>query len=356
MYDSGDYPGCLVRAKELIGYDEFKSGQEAERARGRYRGVGVTLFLESTGFGEESARAEIGPDGRVHLTVGSPSTGQSHATTMSQVLAAHLGVSVDSISYISGDTERMEQGTGTFGSRMAVAAGNATAGAARELRDKIVRAAADELEAAPDDLEIVDGVVRVRGVPDSGIALGELAARFAARGQDNTLSAQFVWSPKHPSSFAGGAHAAVVEVDIETGRVRVERYVVVHDCGTVINPLVVDGQVHGGVVHGLGNAMLERVVYDEEGRLLTDSFQTYAMPLAEDMPEIEVVHHESPSPYNPEGIKGAGEGGTIGALATIARAVEDALDPLNLTLNDLPVRFNRLADVCTPLRTAGSEE
>lgn len=349
-YDSGDYIASLEQAHAVIGYDEIRAAQTQERQEGTYRGVAVTLFLESTGGDRESARVEITPDGQVDLTVGSPSNGQSHATTMAQICAAHLGVPLDCITYRSGDTGLMEVGTGTFGSRMAVMAGNATAEAARIVRDQVLRAAEHHLEAALHDLELVDGVVRVRGVPGRGIAFGDLAALIIEGGDEDMLSATAAFAPERPTAFAGGAHAAVVEVDVETGRVHVQRYVVVHDCGTVINPNVVEGQVHGGVAHGLGNVLGERMVYDDRGRLQTDSFQTYAMPLAESVPTIEVEHRESPSPHNPEGIKGAGEGGTIGALATIAAAVENALEPLHLTLHRLPLSFEELSKACEPLR------
>jgi carbon-monoxide dehydrogenase large subunit len=344
VYDSGDYLGCLERAHALIGYDGIKREQPEERRRGRYRGVAVTLFLESTGMDRETARVQIGADGQVSVTVGSPSNGQSHATTMAQLCAAYLGVPVESVSYHSGDTAAIAEGTGTFGSRMAVMAGNATALAARSLRELVLQAAGDELEVAEQDLEIVDGVVRVRGVPDRGITLSELAER------QEGLVATEAFAPERPTAFAGGAHAAVVEVDVETGWVHLLRYLVVHDCGTVINPTVVEGQVHGGVAHGFGNVLGERMVYDDAGRLVTDSFQSYVMPLAEWLPSFAVEHHESPSPNNPEGIKGAGEGGTIGALATVTRAVEDALAPLEVRLHDLPLRYEALADECARLQ------
>jgi aerobic carbon-monoxide dehydrogenase large subunit len=350
VYDSGDYPGHLRKALETIGYDEFKRRQPDERVAGQYRGIAVTLFLESTGFDRETARIEIGEDGEITLTVGSPSNGQSHATTFPQVCAANLGVPLETISYQSGDTGLMDQGTGTFGSRMAVTAGNATAAAARTLRERLLRAAADDLEAAPEDLELVDGVIRVRGVPDRGIALRDFVARARERGQVDLLVETHAYQPEKPSTFSGGAHAAIVEVDVETGWVRVERYLVVHDCGTVINPMVVEGQVHGGVTHGLSDALGERSVYDDDGRLITGTFATYMLPVAEMVPRFEVEHNESPSPFNPEGIKGAGEGGTIGALATIAAAVEDALEPLGVRLTDLPLRYEELCALCAPLR------
>jgi carbon-monoxide dehydrogenase large subunit len=182
------------------------------------------------------------------------------------------------------------------------------------------------------------------------VELAELARRLQERGEEQRLRATQTFAPPRPVCFAGGAHAAVVAVDVETGQVEVERYAVVHDCGTVLNPLIVEGQIHGGVAHGLGNALWEAMVYDEAGQLLTGDLPDYALPHAEWVPPIAIAHHEQPSPYNPEGIKGAGEGGTIGALATIAGAVEDALAPLNLTLNSLPLRSEDLARACSPLR------
>jgi aerobic carbon-monoxide dehydrogenase large subunit len=357
-YDSGDYHAALAQAGEMIGYDEIRAAQAQERQEGRYRGVAVTLFLESTGMDRESARVEVGADGGIVLTVGSPSNGQSHATTMAQICASRLGVPLDRITYRSGDTGLMDVGTGTFGSRMAVMAGNATAGASHQLQDKIFDAAERHFEAARSDLELVDGMVQVRGVPSSAIALGDLAVLASGWGDEGSLTITQSFAPERPTAFSGGAHAAVVEVDVQTGLVHVQRYVVVHDCGTVINPNVVEGQVHGGVAHGLGNVLGERMVYDEAGRLYTDSFHTYSMPLAEAVPPFEVEHRESPSPFNPEGIKGAGEGGTIGALATITAAVENALEPLHLKLHSLPLSFEELARACEPLRTlpAGSKE
>jgi CO/xanthine dehydrogenase Mo-binding subunit len=350
IYDSGDYPAALERARALSGYDEVRRAQPAERRAGRYRGVAVTAFLESTGAGQESARVEVAGDGTVRVTVGSPSNGQGHATTLAQVCAARLGVPVERVALTSGDTAAMEQGTGTFGSRMAVMAGNAVAQAAAALRRQALNAAAELLEVAVSDLELTDGVIAVRGVPGRSVDLAQLARLQQARDGSPLLRADAVFAPDTPTCFAGGAHAAVVAVDVETGVVEVERYVVVHDCGTVINPMVVEGQVHGGVAHGVGNALWEAMVYDAAGQLLTADFPDYAVPQAPWIPPIEVEHQEHPSPYNPEGIKGAGEGGTIGALATIAGAVEDALAPLRLALNDLPIRSEDLARLCRPLR------
>jgi len=345
VYDSGDYPTYLDKARALIGYDDVRRAQPEERAAGLYRGVAVTLFLEATGLAKESARVEVADDGGVHVTVGSPSNGQSHATTFAQVCAARLGVPVDKVTVTSGDTAAMGEGTGTFASRMAVMGGNAVALAARDVRRRALDAAAALLDVSAGDLELAGGIVSVRGVPGRTIALAEVARQLRQQGGGEALQATHSFAPDHPVCYAGGAHAALVAVDPETGRVEVRRYVVVHDCGTVINPTVVEGQMHGGVTHGLGNALHEAAVVDDVGRLVTDQLWSYAVPRAQDVPPFEVEHQAQPSPYNPEGIKGAGEGGVIGSLATIAAAVEDALAPRGLTLNSLPIRSEQLSNV-----------
>ena len=230
IYDSGNYPLCLNRARTVIGYDAVHGRQALERKQGIYRGVAVTLFLESTGMDRESARAEVRLDGTIGLTVGSPSNGQGHATTMAQICAQKLGVEIESIEYRSGDTGAIGQGTGTFGSRMAVMAGNAAAEAARTLREKILQIASEEIEVDPRDLELLNGFVSVKGSPERGLTLRDLAALATKKGNGELLLAEHVFSPERATSFAGGAHAAIVRVDIETGLVEIERYLVVHDC------------------------------------------------------------------------------------------------------------------------------
>lgn len=334
VYDSGDYPAMLARARELIGYDAIHHAQAGERAAGCWRGVAVTAFLEGTGSAQEEARVTVGADGGVAVTVAPPSNGQGHATTLAQLCAARLGVSLARVSFTSGDTGQPVSGGGTFGSRVATMAGNAVALAATAVAERARQLAAERLEADPRDIEIVEGIARVRGTTEPGVPLGELA-----RAAGGTLAATHLFAPARPTAFTGGAHAAVVNVDPETGTIAIERYLVVHDCGTVINPLIVEGQIQGGVAHGLGNAAFgEEIAHDMAGRPLTTEFSSYAMPRAHQVPTIETEHRASPSPYNPEGIKGAGEGGTIGALATIVGAVEDALAPFGPTLNELPLR------------------
>jgi carbon-monoxide dehydrogenase large subunit len=281
------------------------------------------------------------------VTLGSPSQGQSHATSFAQICAARLDVPVEWVRVRSGDTAALSTGMGTFGSRMAIMGGNAVAQAARELRVQLCRIAAALMETPLDAVDLQDGAFCAHGVPR--LALAEVTRRAYAAGETDRLQATATFAPVRPTCFTGGAHAAVVRVDTETGRVQVERYVAVDDCGTVINPLVVEGQVRGGVVHGIFNALLEGMVYDDAGRLLTADISSYGRPYIARVPPIEVAHQEHRSPNNPEGIKGAGEGGVIGALATITGAVEDALAPLALTLNSLPLREPVLAALCRSL-------
>jgi CO/xanthine dehydrogenase Mo-binding subunit len=352
VYDSGDPCGLLDQAVDAIDYEAARRAQEDERAAGVYRGVGVSLFMESTAMGKEGARVEVADDGAVTLAVGSADTGQGHRTTMSQICAAELGVPPERIHFISGDTQAMGVGTGTFASRFAVMAGNATALAAREVLQRAMALASELLDVTPQALEVSDGVFHVGTEPDRKITLGEVARR--AREADVPLMTTHVFAPESATTYAGGAHAAVVRVDVETGVVTVERYVVAHDSGTMINPTVLEGQLCGGVAIGIGEALGEMIVCDARGRLLTDSFHRYVVPRADEVPRVAVRHHPCPSRNNPEGIKGVGENGTIGGIATIVAAVEDALAPLALSLNDLPVRSQELAAASELLRKRAS--
>ena len=349
VYDSGDFASYLEEVRELIGYDEVRLAQMAERKAGKYRGVAITLFAESTAMGKEGARVEIADDGSVSLAIGSADTGQSHRTTMTQICASELGVAMDRISFVSGDTQAMGVGTGTFASRFAVMAGNATALAARQVHQRAVAVASDVLGVLPQALEIRDGVFQVKTQSNRTVSLGEVAQQ--ARSAGIPLSHTHIFAPETATTYAGAAHAAVVEVDVETGATTIQRYAVVHDSGKIINLEVVHGQLHGGMVLGLGEALAEEIVYDRTGQLLTNSFESYAMPRAEQAPRIVVKEHSCPSPNNPMGIKGVGENGTMGAIATLIGAVEDALAPLALTLNDMPVRCENLARMCAPLQS-----
>jgi aerobic carbon-monoxide dehydrogenase large subunit len=328
-YDSGNYPECLRRAVEAVGWTGFAR----ERTAGRRLGLGLALFVEDTGLGPyEGVRVRVDHDGRVFVYSGASSQGQAHETTLAQIVADGLAVGIEQVTVVPGDTDGLPYGVGTFASRIGVLAGTSARRATDEVRKKALAIAAERLEAAADDLLLEDGSVTVRGAPGRGLALGELAAIASAPrpgyslpgGMDPGLEATG-YVHVSQSTYSSGAHAAVVEVDTDTGVVRVLRYVAVDDCGVMINPMVVEGQVHGGIAHGIGNALLERVVYDEGGQLLTGTLMEYALPRAADVPDLDVRHVVTPSPLNPLGVKGAGEGGTLPAPAAIANAVADAL-------------------------------
>ena len=350
VYDSGDFPASLAKLKALVGWDEFEAYRASARAEGRQVGIGMACYVEGTGVGPyEGGHVQVETSGRVNVSTGLTSQGQSHQTVFAQIVADELGVPIDDVHVTTGDTRRFGYAVGTFASRAAVMSGNAIALAARKVRDKAVRIAGDALEADPRDLEIVDGVIRVKGNPEASIPLSTVAvlsnplryafdesARAATQfavgdtskppiGEDEEPGLEGVdyYSPMQ-STFANGMHAVVVETDPETADITVLRYCVVHDCGPLINPMVVEGQVHGGVAQGVGGALYERMDYDESGQLLNASFMDFLMPYSTEVPRIEIDHLETPSPLNPLGIKGAGEAGVIPGAAAFASAIEDA--------------------------------
>src|SRR5215813_9732230 len=349
-YDSGNYPECLRRVAEAVGAAGFPEERERARAAGRAIGLGLALFVEDTGLGPyEGVRVRVDPLGHVYVFVGTSGQGQAHETTLAQVVADELSVPLEQITVIPGDTAGIPYGVGTFASRVGVLASTSAAHAAAEVRKKALAIAADHLEAAAGDLVLEDGRIIVRGAPNRGLALGDIAAiataprpGYAVPGaMDPGLEASgYVHVPQ--STYSNGAHAAVVEVEPETGAVRLLRYVAVDDCGTMINPLVVEGQIHGGIAHGIGNALLEQIVYDAAGQLVTGTLMDYALPRAGDVPPLAVHHVVTPSPLNPLGVKGAGEGGTLPAPAAIANAVADALRPLRVVVAEMPLTRERL--------------
>jgi len=351
IYDSGDYPASLAKLKKLVGWEEFAAEREQARAEGRRVGIGLACYVEGTGVGPyEGAHVRVETNGKVVVATGLTTQGQGHETVFAQVAASELGVPVDDVSVVTGDTRRFKYAVGTFASRAAVMSGNAVALAARKVRAKALRIAGEALEVDPADLEVVDGVVRVRGVPDAEIPLATVAVlanplryafdeqakqatQFAVGGgaevppvaddDEPGLEAAGWYSPVR-STFANGVHAAVVETDPDTAEVRILRYCVVHDCGRLINPRIVEGQIHGGVAQGVGGALYERIVYDQHGQLLNASFMDFLMPYASEVPTVETDHLETPSPLNPLGIKGAGEAGVIPGAAVFAAAISDA--------------------------------
>jgi carbon-monoxide dehydrogenase large subunit len=352
IYDSGDYPALLGKLKDLIGWDGFAAAQRAAAVAGRRIGIGLACYVEGTGVGPyEGGHVVVETSGKVKVATGLTSQGQGHQTMLAQLVADELGVPFGDVEVVTGDTRRFGYAVGTFASRTAVMSGSAVTLAARKARAKALAVAAGALEVSPDDLVITDGIVHVKGDPDSGITLGTVAVlsnplRYAfdeaataatqfagasdaskppvADGEEPGIEGRAFFSPVR-STFASGMHAAIVETDPDTAEVTILRYCVVHDCGPLINPLIVEGQIHGGVAQGVGGALYERMVYDEAGQLLNASFMDFLMPYVSEVPRrIEIDHLETPSPLNPLGIKGAGEAGVIPGSAVIAAAIEDA--------------------------------
>jgi aerobic carbon-monoxide dehydrogenase large subunit len=347
VYDSGDFRAALDAALEAAGYEEFRREQPRLRAQGVYRGIGISGYVEGTAIGPyEGATVKLDLAGRVVVATGAVNSGQGHETSFAQVAADVLGVPLDWVTVIGGDTAAVPFGVGTFASRSAVTAGNSLADAARQVRDKLVRAAAAVLEAAPEDVELADGHAGVRGVPGSAVPLARVVqAALPTFARPGVAPPDFEASAYHhvPTvTYASAVHVAQVEVDVGTGHVRLLRYVVAHDCGKVINPTIVDGQIHGGVAQGVGGALFEEMAYDEQGQLLTATFMDYLVPTAMELPLIETVHLEYPSPRNPLGLKGMGEGGAISPPAAIANAIDDALRPFDVRVTATPAHPARV--------------
>ena len=357
-YDSGNYAPALEAALDVIGHDDFRAEQARLRGEGRFVGLGVVSYVEGTGIGPyEGARVTIEPSGQVRVATGLGTQGQGHYTAFAQVVAEVLDVEVERVHVVTGDTREFGWGTGTFASRGAVVAGSACHEAAMAVRRKVIDVAARVFDVAPDDVELSGGSVRVRG-GGQAMTLGQLAGyanplRGAVTpGTEPGLEATAYFGPDHGST-ASGVHAMVVEVDPETAMVKILRYVVVHDCGKLINPVIVAGQVQGGVAHGIGNAFYEQLVYDEGGQLMNASFMDYLLPTAMDVPKVEMAHRETAAPLNPLGIKGVGEAGCIPTGAAFAQAVEDALPHLALEIREIPLSPNRLFEL---LQSAGARE
>jgi carbon-monoxide dehydrogenase large subunit len=351
IYDSGDYPGLMDKLKTLVGWSEAETLRAEAASRGKLLGVGMAMYVEGTGPGPyEGGHVQVLGSGKVLVSTGLTSQGQGHETAFAQIVASELGVPIEDIEVTTGDTRRFGYAVGTFASRAAVMSGNAVALAARGVREKALRIAADVLEADPGDLEIDEGLISVKGTPGASIPLrtvavlsnplryafdeaAKQATQFArhddtkppvAEGDAPGLEHRDYYSPIR-STFASGAHAAIVEIDPATWEIDVVKYAVVHDCGNVVNPMIVEGQVHGGVAQGVGGALYERMVYDKDGQLQNASFMDFLMPYASEVPDIDIDHQTTPSPLNPLGIKGAGEAGVIPGTATIASAIEDAV-------------------------------
>jgi len=344
-------------------YDGFLERQAAARRAGRHLGIGMANAVEATGLGPyEGATVRVSTSGKIVVYTGATPQGQSHKTTLAQIAAGELGVDYHDVTVVTADTATISLGMGSFAARTAVNAGSSVHLAAAAVAEKAKKLAAGMMECVEDDLEVAGGRVRLKSAPDVGKSLREIAVKAVgmpgfsmAGGLAPGLEHTSYFTPEQ-SVYSNGTHVAEVEVDVETGAVAILRYVVAHDCGRVINPMVVDGQVVGGVAHGVGNALFERMVYDENAQPLSTHFGDYLLPLATDIPRVDLVHLETPSPLNPLGIKGAGEGGTIPAIAAIIAAVENALAPFGVTIAEAPITPQRIVELLEAGRTGGARK
>ena len=360
VYDSGNYEGALSKALDRVDYAALRAEQKAARERGRYIGIGVSVYVEICGLGPsqvagavgfqgglwESAIVRFHPSGKVNVFIGASPHGQGEETTFAQIVADELGVGVNDVKVIHGDTDATPMGWGTYGSRTTAVGGAALAVATRKIKDKAKLLASHLLEAAVEDIDYAGGRFFVKGVPDrfktiQDIALMANVAWNLPQGMEAGLEATSFYDPPN-FVYPFGAHVAVVEVDPETGHVQLKRYVAVDDCGPQINPVIVEGQVHGGVVQGIGQALWEEAVYDDHGQLLTGSLADYAIPRADMLPDIEVLSTVTPSPHHPLGVKGIGEAGTIASTCTVYNAVIDALEPFRVTTLRMPLTPERV--------------
>jgi carbon-monoxide dehydrogenase large subunit len=356
-YDSGNYEGALDRLLEHIDPAQVREEAEGLREKGIYRGIGFCTYTEICGNapsrivgpggfglqggGWESATVRVHASGSVTLYTGTSPHGQGHETGFAQIVADRLGIDPQQVDVIHGDTQTGPFGLDTYGSRSLAVGGEAAALAAKKVADKAKAIVAHQLEADPADIELHDGKFIVRGSPEKGMALADVAGAAYVpenlpEGMEPGLDEQSFYDPEN-FVFPFGAHACVVDVDGETGKVDVVRYVAVDDCGPAINPLLIDGQVHGGITHGLGQALFEQIHYDESGQLVTGSFVDYALPTAAELPSYETDRTVTPSPVNTLGVKGVGEAGTIAGSATVTNAVIDALRPLGVKFIDMPL-------------------
>ena len=367
-YDSGDFPASLAKLKALIDWDGFEERRAAAAAEGRTIGIGMAAYVEGTGVGPyEGGHVLVEPGGKVQVATGLSTQGQGHQTAFAQIVADQLGVAMEDVEVVTGDTRRFQYAVGTFASRAAVMSGNAIHLAAVKVREKALKLASDALEVDAEDLELAEGQVRVIGSPDTSIDLkvlatlsnplryafddsARIATQFASPADPDTppvgdgeapgLEATDYYSPVR-STFANGMHAVEVEIDPETSDIRILDYAVVHDCGNLLNPRIVEGQVHGGVAQGVGGALYERMAYDDHGQLQNASFMDFLVPYATEVPAVRIDHLETPSPLNPLGIKGAGEAGVIPTSAAIAAAIEDAT---GIVIDAMPISPSQLHD------------
>jgi aerobic carbon-monoxide dehydrogenase large subunit len=359
-YDSGDYPAILKKLVEHSKYKELRKEQAEARKHGKYIGIGVGTYVEICGLGPsqvagaigfqgglwESAIVRIHPTGKVHVFIGASPHGQGEETTFAQIVASEIGVDVQDVKVLHGDTDTTPMGWGTYGSRTTAVGGAALVLATRKIKEKAKLLAAHLLEAAAEDMDYADGKFFVKGSPDKAKTIQDIAlmanvAWNMPAGMESGLEASMFYDPPN-FTYPFGAHLAVVEVDPETGFVELKKYVAIDDCGPQINPVIVEGQVHGGVVQGIGQALWEEAVYDESGQLLTGTMMDYALPRADKLPAIEVLSTVTPSPHHPLGLKGIGEAGTIASTVTVSNAVLDALVPFGVQTLRMPMTAERV--------------
>jgi carbon-monoxide dehydrogenase large subunit len=351
-YDSGDYPKCQQMALDQARWGEFRERQQQARRQGRYIGIGLANYVEGTGLGPfEGATTRVLPSGRILLRTGAAAQGQGHRTVLAQICADEFNVDVSQVDVEVGDTASIAAGVGTFASRMMVNAGSSVRIASEKVATKLKQIGAAYFDVDIDDIALENGIVcvtRSQGATLSFAEIGKMTSGrpgFALpRGIEPGLESTHYFAPPQ-AAYSNGTHIAEVEVDPHTGIVRILRYIVSHDCGKVINPMLVNGQIQGGVAHGIGNALLERMRYDADGNPVTTSLADYLVPETGNVPECEIVHMESPSPLNPLGVKGAGEGGTIPAAAAIISAVEDALSSFNVRILETPILPERILEL-----------
>jgi len=358
IYDSGDFPGCQARAVDAIGYQAFRAKQSRALDEGRYIGIGIANMIKVTGRGPfESGLVRIGRSGRVMIYTGAMAMGQGTKTTLAQICSHQLGVDPGDITVVTADTAGVPHGIGGYGSRQTVTAGNAVHLAAIEVRERVLEVAAHMLEASDKDLVLEEGEVRVRGVPSMSVGFGDIAkALSGVKGYDKpsgmkpALESTVDFMPPDVT-YGNACHAVEVEVDVGTGDVELVRYVVVNDSGNLINPMIVEGQIHGGVAHGIGNALFEWMGYDEDAQPVITTFADYLLPSSTEVPNIEILHHEFPSTLNPLGVKGVGEAGTIPAASAIVSAIENALTPFGVHITQAPISPMRIIELIEQART-----
>ncbi|NMP21738.1 xanthine dehydrogenase family protein molybdopterin-binding subunit [Sulfobacillus sp. DSM 109850] len=354
VYDSGDFPGAFHDLLEIVDVEAFRQRQQEARQQGIRLGLGIANYVEvSAGFGFEGVKMELLPGGRIRLSTGATGQGQGHRTALAQIAADTLGLAIDQVEVVEGDTGGIAKGIGTFGSRTIIMAGNATKKAGDGLIAKAKEAAARILEAHADDLTFAEGQFHVEGVPSVALGWSQIAERLQELGEP-PLTHEDMFGSNTPT-YGFGSHALIVRVDEKTADIKIERYVIVHDGGAIVNPLLANGQVIGGTVQGLGSALYEEMIYNEDGQPLTTSFLDYRLPGAKESPDIEIHHRDYPAPSNPSGYKGVGEAGIIPSQAIALSAVEDAFHDLGLRLDYAPITPGRLYQALAALQGGHAE-